>query len=272
MSMLTQCPHCQSVFRLNASALAVARGFVTCGDCGQVFFSLDRLADEPHQAEPAALPPQKSELPRVLMHPVPETEVLESLSPAPAMTNEQALDELPLADVPPVLRPDLSRRQQRAAARRARRWARVSALLLLLFAAQVLWQARLPLMQAYPVVTPWVQRFCAAAGCAARVTLPPAQIDLLARDVREHPQYAGALLVNATLVNRESQAAPYPVLQLAFLDRNGEAVGVRRFLPRDYLDASVDPAQGMPPSRPVQILLELQDPGARAAGFEFNLR
>ena len=272
MSMLTQCPHCQSVFRLHASALAVARGFVTCGDCDKVFFSLERLADEPGKAEPLDLPAQKSELPRVLMHPVPETEVLDGLSPAPVMTATQDLDELPLADVPPVLRPDLSRRQQRARARRSRRWARVSTLLLLLLATQLLWQARLPLMQAYPVITPWVQRFCAAAGCAARVATPPAQIDLLARDVREHPQYAGALLVNATLFNREKQPAPYPVLQLAFLDRNGEAVGVRRFLPRDYLDASIDPAQGMPPARPVQILLELQDPGPRAAGFEFSLR
>jgi len=272
MSMLTQCPHCQSVFRLNASALAVARGFVACGDCGQVFFGLDRVADEPRQHEPAPLPPQKSELPRVLMHPVPETDVLESLSPAPAMTNEQALEELPLADVPPVLRPDLSRRKQRAAARRARRWARVSTLLLVLFAAQVLWQARLPLMQTFPAITPWVQRFCASAGCAARVATPPARIDLLARDVREHPQYAGALLVNATLVNRETQAAAYPVLQLAFVDRNGAVIGLRRFLPRDYLEASVDPAQGMRPARPVQILLELQDPGTRAAGFEFSLR
>lgn len=272
MSLLTQCPHCQSVFRLHASALAVARGFVECGDCGKVFFSLERVADEPGKAQPLDLPAQKSELPRVLMHPVSEAEVLEDLPPAPMMAASQTLDELPEAEVPPVLRPDLSRRRQRAAARRTRRWARVATVLLFVLAAQLLWESRLRLMQAYPVITPYVQDFCAAAGCAAKVALPPPKIDLLARDIREHPQYAGALLVNATLINRETRPAPYPVLQLSIEDRTGERVGVRRFLPRDYLDASLDPAQGLAPGRPLQILLELADPGERAAGFEFSLR
>ena len=35
-ALLTQCPHCETVFRLNASLLAVARGFVERGNLGAV--------------------------------------------------------------------------------------------------------------------------------------------------------------------------------------------------------------------------------------------
>jgi predicted Zn finger-like uncharacterized protein len=47
-SMFTQCPQCETVFRLSADALGAAGGQVRCGRCGEVFDSLKRLAEEPH--------------------------------------------------------------------------------------------------------------------------------------------------------------------------------------------------------------------------------
>jgi predicted Zn finger-like uncharacterized protein len=46
--MFTQCPQCETVFRLSADALGAAGGQVRCGRCGEVFDSLKRLAEEPH--------------------------------------------------------------------------------------------------------------------------------------------------------------------------------------------------------------------------------
>jgi predicted Zn finger-like uncharacterized protein len=47
-SVFTQCPQCETVFRLSADALGAAGGQVRCGRCGEVFDSLKRLAEEPH--------------------------------------------------------------------------------------------------------------------------------------------------------------------------------------------------------------------------------
>jgi predicted Zn finger-like uncharacterized protein len=45
--VFTQCPQCETVFRLSADALGAAGGQVRCGRCGEVFDALKRLAEEP---------------------------------------------------------------------------------------------------------------------------------------------------------------------------------------------------------------------------------
>ena len=50
--MLTQCPKCETIYRLSASDLGSAEGFVQCGECAEQFNALHRLADEPSFAKP----------------------------------------------------------------------------------------------------------------------------------------------------------------------------------------------------------------------------
>jgi predicted Zn finger-like uncharacterized protein len=45
--VFTQCPQCETVFRISADVLGAAGGQVRCGRCGEVFDSLKRLAEEP---------------------------------------------------------------------------------------------------------------------------------------------------------------------------------------------------------------------------------
>jgi predicted Zn finger-like uncharacterized protein len=44
--VFTQCPKCETVFRLSAEALRAAGGQVRCGRCGDVFSALARLAED----------------------------------------------------------------------------------------------------------------------------------------------------------------------------------------------------------------------------------
>ena len=53
--MYSQCPDCQTRFRVTAAALRAAHGTVRCGRCGSAFDALERLSD--------ALPPPAEELP-----------------------------------------------------------------------------------------------------------------------------------------------------------------------------------------------------------------
>lgn len=275
-ALLTQCPHCTTVFRLNAAVLAAARGFVECGECSRVFFALERLADEPPGLAPAPLATSGINMPRVLMHPLPASEDIDLIPPTPVAREVSALDEIPVSDIPPVLREDVERRKLRKQARRKarweQRWARFALLLLLGFTLQVAWAARMRVFEHYPAFLPVLEQFCAVAGCRAQLPKPPPDVALLSRDVREHPVYKDALLVNATLVNQEKDAAAYPTLELSIFDEKGKLLGVRRFKPAEYLDASVDPGAGMAPAQAVQVVLEIAHVSQHAAGFEFSFR
>lgn len=55
-SFVTQCPHCQTRFRVTRAQLGMARGAVRCGACLQVFNAAEQLASAPLEraAEPGA--------------------------------------------------------------------------------------------------------------------------------------------------------------------------------------------------------------------------
>jgi len=54
--MYTQCPDCQTRFRVTAAALRAAHGTVRCGRCGSAFDALVRLSDALPRAEPEVAP------------------------------------------------------------------------------------------------------------------------------------------------------------------------------------------------------------------------
>ena len=47
-------------------------------------------------------------------------------------------------------------------------------------------------------------------------------------------------------------------------------LSARRFEPREYLDQSIAVDEGMPPERPVYIVLELAGNASNAVSFEFT--
>ena len=107
-------------------------------------------------------------------------------------------------------------------------------------------------------------------GYATKSSPCPAVDAARARDVRDHPRYRDALLVNATMINQAPLPQPFPVLELSLYGQTGAVLGVRRFQPEEYLDESIDPAAGMPPERLVFVVLELATPAGEAVSFEFS--
>jgi predicted Zn finger-like uncharacterized protein len=63
-SFVTQCPHCQTSFRVSHAQLSVARGVVRCGSCLQVFNAAKQLLEQ-HAGKDAVTPvaPPLAELP-----------------------------------------------------------------------------------------------------------------------------------------------------------------------------------------------------------------
>ena len=117
---------------------------------------------------------------------------------------------------------------------------------------------------------PYLVKFCGYLQCSLPQQVDLSQLELLNRDVRQHPKVEEALLVNATLSNQADFTQPYPVLEVSFSDLGGNPVALRRFRPKEYVNDASAIKQGMPPGQPLPIMLEIQDPGEAAVSYQFG--
>jgi predicted Zn finger-like uncharacterized protein len=58
--------------------------------------------------------------------------------------------------------------------------------------------------------------------------------------VRSHPEFNGALVVDAIIYNRATFSQPFPLLELRFADLNGHLIASRRFKPGEYLSGDLE--------------------------------
>jgi hypothetical protein len=102
------------------------------------------------------------------------------------------------------------------------------------------------------------------------------RIHVVSRELRSHPTLPGRLRLSATIVNRAAQTQPWPDLEITLLDAAGQHVLRRQFAPADYLAAgrATDSAAGagMTPQAYLPLVLDLDDPGRQAVGFELEFR
>ena len=117
---------------------------------------------------------------------------------------------------------------------------------------------------------PYLERYCELLRCDLPLRTDLSRIQIIQRDVRKHPEVEGALLINARFENRADFVQSYPVLEVSFTDRSGVPVAMRRFHPSEYLAEGADLAAGMAANVPLQVVLEVQDPGEAAASYQFG--
>jgi predicted Zn finger-like uncharacterized protein len=255
--MFTDCPSCQRQFRLTARHLSVAAGLVRCGFCGARFNALARLHDAPlnHPAVAGMAPEPELEEPDFdIAMGEPPPSVVTPGRPAPSWTLPVEIEDADVAVGP------------------GRRWgwAITVLVLVLIGAGQIAWFQRDVLRARYPAVSPYLERLCRQLGCDTLRDRDLRAISVLNRDVRVHPRYQDALLVNATISNGARFAQPFPRIQLALSDSNGRVIAARAFAPGEYLDASIDQQHGMAPGAPVHVVLEIVGVGAEAVSFEIG--
>ncbi len=113
-SFVTQCPHCQTSFRVSHAQLSVARGVVRCGSCLQVFNAAKQLLEQ-HAGKDAVTPvapplgePAPSPAPTPAAEPpsVAETPAPRAISQKQWSASELDLDSLDLDE-------ELARLEQR---------------------------------------------------------------------------------------------------------------------------------------------------------------
>ena len=147
----------------------------------------------------------------------------------------------------------------------------VAMLLVLVLAGQWLYMQRAWWLD-HPQWRPWADRACAVLGCELPLRRDIAQIDLLEREVRDHPRMAEAVLIDARFINRADFVQPYPVFEVELSDLSGRQLALHRFAPEEYLeDPGLIPA-GLLPGQPVALRLEVPDPGRQAVSFRMEFR
>ncbi len=262
--MYARCPHCSTIFRVTAPQLSAAQGWVRCGQCRSAFDALGSLADQAEGFAPVAVP-------------APDTPVGSTISAAP-MEIECGADVAPpaeevfdLVNAPPInmyehaVEPETVRHGWAGTLA----WTAVNLFLIILLVAQYVYFTRDDLVR-YPELRPSLETMCGVMGCEIPLMRDVKRISLVNRELRSHPGVTNALLVKATLINNAPFPQPYPVLQLSLSNATGQIVAARRFQPVDYLGKAVNLKEGMAPQQPVEVVLELVDPGQNAISFEFE--
>jgi predicted Zn finger-like uncharacterized protein len=119
---------------------------------------------------------------------------------------------------------------------------------------------------------PWFQMICPQIDCKV-----PSKVDIsLLKSsnlvVRSHPEFKGALVVDAIIYNRATFSQPFPLLELRFADTSGQLIASRRFKPAEYLSGEIAGKEEMPPQTPIHIALDILDPGAKAVNYSLSFR
>lgn len=260
--MITVCPSCDRQFRIYARQLSAAGGRVQCGFCGVQFNALERLQDRPLPAR-SNLPPDES-IPENTSptDPAVDTVAIVTETPVPPAQETPAdflADELLLPEPPP-------RRSRLATVL----WSSGVILLLLIMTMQLAWFHRDRLLLRYPEYAPRLKQFCQRYGCEPVRERDLDAIVLINRDVRDHPRYNNALLVNITIENRSGITQPYPGIQLTLFDNTGSVTGYRRLQPTDYLEPGTSIDTGMRPRLPLHLVFEVAETSKKPVGFEFG--
>lgn len=117
---------------------------------------------------------------------------------------------------------------------------------------------------------PWFQQLCPTLGCTVPSRVDIAHIKSSNLVVRSHPDFAGALVVDAIIYNRATFSQPFPLLELRFADLNGSLIASRRFKPAEYLSGELAGVSEMPSQTPIHISLDILDPGNRAVNYSLS--
>lgn len=117
---------------------------------------------------------------------------------------------------------------------------------------------------------PWFQQLCPTLGCTVPSRVDIAHIKSSNLVVRSHPEFAGALVVDAIIYNRAVFSQPFPLLELRFADMNGSLIASRRFKPAEYLSGELAGVSEMPSQTPIHISLDILDPGNKAVNYSLS--
>ncbi|MBW8367400.1 MAG: DUF3426 domain-containing protein [Arenimonas sp.] len=120
-----------------------------------------------------------------------------------------------------------------------------------------------------PAWRPRLETVCGLLRCSLPPWHEPAAFRITNREVQPHPTAPGTLLVTTSFRNDARWPQAWPLMEVALLDLDGQALGLRRFEPSAYL-GSPPVLPLIAPGQSAIATLEILDPGKRAVAFTFD--
>lgn len=278
--MLTQCPRCKAIFRITQNQLQQAMGKVRCGQCNAIFEGREAQVDKMISAK--QIPPTTDEqltVSNTLHPPAAQGGSTEDI-PIPNLIAEQGPEhdaKEPVAEhflqheLAGISQAPTTENSRHAAAKAL---ATTAAVITILFLALLL-TAQVALFHKdrwsrQPILAETISSLCTVFGCVNEPVRNLERIEIISRNVISHPTTPNALKISATFANIAALPQPYPLMQVSLTDLQGKVIATRRFMPHEYLNATDDAKNLMPPGHPVTASVEIADPGGGAVAFEFD--
>tara|TARA_R110002072_G_scaffold4650_5_gene32234 strand:+ start:17018 stop:18208 length:1191 start_codon:yes stop_codon:yes gene_type:complete len=145
----------------------------------------------------------------------------------------------------------------------------VNLALLILLITQASWFHYEKLVK-YPKLAEAYKFACSQLGCTLPVLSDVSKIENRNLVVRSHPTTFNALIIETIITNHANFEQKFPNISLTFSNINNQVVAQRLFKPSEYLNQDVLEWPGMPSEQPIQITLEIIDPGAEAVNYKMN--
>ncbi|MCK5336533.1 MAG: zinc-ribbon and DUF3426 domain-containing protein [Gammaproteobacteria bacterium] len=258
--MQIRCPECNTLFKLNKTDLTTQ---VQCGHCFHIFQATPeqetfKLVEEVNTADIDI---------NTFTDAIDDIPKEEPLSSEPS-TATPLFEQSPMVDdlVPPELRHQTAKSSSTLA---KVAWSFGIFCLTIAASAQLVYFKRSELAS-NAELRPYLLSICELAKCDIPELKDISRLELSSKNVYSHPNVDNALMITAVIVNQAAFSQRFPTLQVSFTNLVGDIVMARQFNPGEYLNTNEDKLSEMQPGLPIQIILEVLDPGKNATAYEFS--
>jgi len=277
MSLVTQCPHCGTPFRVQAAQLSARSGRVRCGKCNQVFDGLGQVVENESVEARVGPSPQLALFDPLRLAAEAEKETQakaerEAANKAAGAANAARMQRArainPIEDDAAFLADTASRPHFVVL------WSFLSLLALMALAAQAAVHFRTELVLLAPQLRPHLEIACEMLDCRVHLPRQPALMSIESSELRFDPNRGGIIRLTALIRNRAPFVQEYPALELTLIDERDEPVLRRILFPRDFFAARNAQSKldaGIAPGAEEVVSVEFDPQGLRAAGFRLYL-
>lgn len=281
MSLLTSCPACGTVFKVQPEQLVPSRGDVRCGNCGQIFNALQSLsvAESPPELPEAtdAAPEHAGNDTEIIAIDIGPAETAFEVAPEPSQpAPEPAPEPEPVperkivAPLPPTFRPTSRSRKEKKGTRKRvslRVWTPLCLLLALLAVGQTIYFLRSEIAVWLPQTKPGLIQVCALLGCKVQLPRNAQLLSIDDSDLQEHAEHKDVFVLSATIVNRARYTQAYPQLELTLTDIHDKPLLRRTLQPQEYLPPGTGLEAGLANGGEVHVTLPFTAVGIAATGY-----
>lgn len=232
-AFITQCPHCQSSFRIKRSQLDATQETVRCGACLQEYNAASQFNNSTIKQITAASP----------------ADHFSYFSDEPIRLGWQPKQKKPWQPW--------------------HMWSLLNVVAVLLLLSQYTYHNFTELAR-QDSTRPLLAAICPLFGCELPAKVDIEQIKSSNLVIRSHPEFKGALQVDAIIYNRAPFSQPFPLLELTFSDAQGERLMSRKFKAEEYLSGELAGQNNMPQQVPIHIALEILEPSSEIINYSLK--